>query len=70
MRMISEMYRRSGGIAYQHKCAECRFYRSEKRGECLMYGLDQDWNGGYIACKFYNLEDDMVGGQMNIFDFV
>lgn len=70
MRKISEMYKRSGGTAYQHKCAECRFYRYEKKGKCLMHSIDRDWNGEFIACKFYNLEDDMIDGQMNIFDFV
>lgn len=70
MRKISEMYKRSGGTAYQHKCSECQFYRNEKKGKCLMYGSDQDWNGEFIACKFYNFEDDTLEGQMNIFDFV
>ena len=70
MRTISELYKSSGGTAYQHKCAECRFYRDGKRGKCLMYGGDRDWHGKFIACKFFNLEDDMPEGQMNIFDYV
>ena len=70
MRTISEMYKRSGGTAYQHNCSECRFYRDGKREKCLMYGGDRDWNGNFIACKFFNLEDDMPEGQMNIFDYM
>ena len=70
MRTISEMYRRSGGTSYQHKCSECRVYRDGKREKCLMYGGDRDWHGNFIACKFFNLEDDMPEGQMNIFDYV
>lgn len=70
MRTISEMYKRSGETAYQHNCSECRFYRDGKREKCLMYGGDRDWHGNFIACKFFNLEDDMPEGQMNIFDYV
>lgn len=70
MRTISEMYKRSGGTAYQHTCSECRFFRDGKKGKCLLYGGDQDWYGRYIACKFINSENDMPYGQMNIFDYV
>ena len=41
-----------------------------EREKCLMYGGDRDWHGNFIACKFFNLEDDMPEGQMNIFDYV
>lgn len=71
MMTIAEMYKRSGGSEYKHTCAECRFYRDSKRvGKCLLYGDNGAWYGRYIACKFFNLEDDMPDGQMNIFDYV
>lgn len=70
MRTISELYKRSGGTAYQHTCSECRFFRDGKRGKCLLYGSNRDWYGRYIACKFINSENDMPDGQMNIFDYV
>lgn len=64
------MYRRSGGTAYQHNCSECRFFRDGKKSKCLLYGESRDWKGRFIACKYINLEDDMLEGQMNIFDYV
>ena len=70
MRRISEMYKRSGGTAYQHTCSECRFFRESKQPRCLQYELDVDWNPDYISCKFYNLEESQIDGQVNIFDLL
>lgn len=70
MRKISEMYKRSGGTAYQHTCSDCRFFRDGKHPQCLQYELEIDWNPNYIACKFYNLEESQIDGQVNIFDLL
>ena len=70
MRKISEMYKRSGGTAYQHTCSECRFFRGGKHPQCLQYELEIDWKPDYIACKFYNLEEIQIDGQVNIFDLL
>lgn len=70
MRKISEMYKRSGGTVYKHTCSDCRFFRGGKHPQCLQYELETDWNPDYIACKFYNLEDDQIDGQVNIFDLL
>ena len=70
MRKISEMYKRSGGTAYQYICSDCRFFYGDKHPRCLQYELEIDWNPDYIACKFYNLEESQIDGQVNIFDLL
>lgn len=70
MRKISEMYKRSGGTAYQHACADCQFFREGKSPRCLQYELETTWKPDYIACKFYNLEETQIDGQLNIFDLL
>lgn len=71
MRKISEMYKRSGGTSYMHNCSECRYFKDEKIPRCVNYELDAVWNGNWIACKFYDYEEEnQLEGQMNIFDLM
>lgn len=70
MRKISEMYKRSCGTAYQHICSDCIFFRGGKHPKCLLYEPEIAWNPDYIACKFYNLEESQIDGQIDIFDLL
>lgn len=71
MRKISEMYKRSGGVAYNHSCSECNAFVDGKHSICRNYGNTVIWKGSYPACKFYNYEDtEQLKGQIDIFDFL
>lgn len=67
MRKISEMYQRSGGAVWFHKCFECKYYRCGKRPICAIRGFAL-WKPDYIACKFWESAEDEIDGQLSIFD--
>lgn len=67
MRKISEMYRRSGGTRWNHKCMDCEYFRDGKRPICIMRG-DALWKKTYIACKFWKSNESEIDGQLSIFD--
>ena len=55
MRAISEMYRQSGGTAWEHYCRECKQFRTvKKHSYCLKHPeKEREWKGTYVACKFF-----------------
>lgn len=67
MRKISEMYKRSGGTLWNHKCMDCEYFRDGKRPLCVIRG-DALWKPDYIACKFWKNTEDEIEGQLSIFD--
>ena len=59
MRTISEMYRRSGGTCWMHKCSECINYGKVKKQEiCNMHPEKAPWKGTFVACKFFQDKDN------------
>ena len=72
MRTISEMYRRSGGTCWTHKCSECAEYSVHKKQEkCGAYPGEAPWKGSFVACKFFRSEKEVrSNSQMSIFDFI
>ena len=65
MRKISEMYKRSGGTSWEHKCEECENYISGKKPVCTLYPEERIWKKEYIACRFFSSGD--FDGQISIF---
>lgn len=71
MMKIAEMYKRSGGTDYTHRCSECRSFLQGKKATCLKYPGEIQWKGTYTACRFFETEDEeQLRGQMNIFDLL
>lgn len=74
MRKISEMYKRSGGTAWEHKCKECKSLKKYKKDiKCALYPETAKWSENYIACKFYvnrEMAHDLGFEQLNIFDMM
>lgn len=71
MRKISEMYERSGGTSWEHKCKECRSLLTCKKDKiCIKHPKKANWNENYIACKFFRRKTKEHAGQMNIFDYL
>lgn len=74
MRKISEMYERSGGTSWEHKCKECRSLLGCKKDKiCIRYPEKANWNEDYIACKFYEDREkacELKFKQLNIFNMM
>lgn len=66
MRKISEMYKRSGGTSWEHRCGECGNYVHGKNSACTLYPEECSWKEEYTACRFFCSGDS--DGQMSIFE--